>query len=274
MPLFTKVGKLMVFDLINQANPSSVPYTETNSAIEKITAGNFTVDGILYNTSARLRGLAGAGYTGSKTVYYNRLSLASLFQNAQPRVDSFSAAQFYDALDAFNTRYGLKLTQADVTNPAFAGAGQPNYNNSTNISGLAGSAILTTAAVRLYYYRGLPKLEAFVITKNLNAYKHPTSDGNATKLAVQMLTIGLDFTEFKNLLTVDSTGMPAFADLSHVMTTQFGLPVWDAPLNSQYVTDNLTTAVGNANTAFDRVVVQTGIDNGVVTGVAYYHYMS
>ena len=274
MPLFTKVGKSMVFDLINAANPSNIPYTETNSAIEKITAGNFTVDGTVYNTSARLRGLAGAGYTGSKTVYYNRLSLPTLFANVQPRVDSFSAASFYDALEAFNTRYGLKLTQADVTNPGFAGVGQANYNNNTTVSGQPGSALLTTNAVRIYYYRGLPKLEAFVVNKSLAAYNHPTTDGNATKLAAQMLTIGLDFTEFKNFLTVDGTGMPNFADLSHVMTTQLGLPAWDAPLNSQYVTDNLTTAVGNANTAFDRVVVQTGIDNGVVTGVAYYHYMS
>lgn len=274
MPLFTKTGKSMVFDLINQANPSTVPYTETNSAIEKITAGTFTVDGVVYNTSARLRGLAGAGYTGSKTVYYNRLSLSQLFYNARARVDSFSATQFYDTLEAFNTRYGLKLTQADVSNPTLAGPNSANYSASTVIAGLPGSALLTTNSVTLYYYRGLPQLDAFITSKNLAAYNHPTADGNATKLSAQLLTFGLDFTEFKNFLNITGAGMPNFADLSHVMTTQLGLPQWDAPLNSQYVVDQPTTAVSNANKAFDRVVVQTGIDNNVVTGVAYYHYMS
>lgn len=272
MPLYTKTGKQMVFDLINQANPSEIPYSETNTAIEAITAINTTIDGVQYNTQARIRGLAGAGYTGNKTVYYNRLSLSTLFSGVQARVDSFSATQFFDTLDAFNTRYGLKLTQADVTNPAFSGANSANYSASTSIRGNANSPLLTTNSITLYYYRGLPKLDLFVVNRNLNAYQHPVTD--TKRKSAQMLTIGLDFTEFKNFLSVTGVGMPSFADLSHVMTTTFGLPQWDAPLNSNYVVDQPTSAVSNANKAFDRVVVQTGIDNSNVVGVAYYHYMN
>ena len=274
MALYPKSGKQMVFDLINAANPSAVPYSETNSAIEAIVATNTTVDGVVYNTSARLRGLAGAGYTGTKTVYYNRLSLATLFYNTRFNLNSFSAKSVYEALPSLNARYGLSLTQADIGDGVLNNPNQANYNGAVSVYGKAGSSLLTTAGVTLYYYRGLPQLEAFVLNKRLDAYKHPTTDGNATKLSAQMLTIGLDFTEVKNMLTVDGTGMPQFSALQQVLTTQYGLPSWDAPLNSNYVTDNATSAVGNANKAFDRVVVQTGIDNGVVTGVAYYHYMS
>lgn len=272
MPLFTKTGKLMVFDLINAANPSDIPYSDTNSNIEKITAGTYTVDGTAYNTMALLRGLPGAGYTGSKYVYYNRLSLSSLFLNVTPVVESYSATGFFEALPAFNARYGLNLTQADVSNPGFLNPNTANYSNTALIAGVAGSALLTTASVRITYNRGLPKLDAFVVNNTLATYNHPVTD--ATRLSAQMLTIGLDFTEVKNFLTVDGTGMPNFADLSHVMTTQLGLPSWDAPLNSNYVTDNATSAVTNANKAFDRVVIQTGIGNSNVVGVAYYHYMS
>lgn len=272
MALYPKGGKQMIFDLINAANPSEVPYTEANTAIEVITNGSFTVDGKSYNTSARVRGLMGTGYTGSKTVYYNRLSLATLFLNATFRLDSYSAASVYDALPVINSRYGLNLTQADIVDAALAGVGQANYNSIVGVRGKATSPILTTASATLYYYRGLPYLDKFVLAKNLNAYNHPVSD--ASRKSAQMLTIGLDFTEYKNYLTVDGTGMPQFADLSHLMTAQLGLPYWDAPLNSNYVVDQPTSAVADANKSFDRVVVQSGIDNGVVTGVAYYHYMS
>jgi hypothetical protein len=274
MALYSKLGRQQVFDLINAANPSAVPYSDSNSTIEAITAGNFTVDGQSYNTSVRLRGLQHSGYTGSKTLYYNRLNISSLFLNATFRLDSFGAKSVYEALPVLNARYGLNLTQGDVNDATLASPGVANYTGTVVVSGKVGSPFLTNQGVTLVYARGLPKLDAFVLSKNLTAYKHPTADGTATKLSAQMLTIGLDFTEVKNMLLVDGTGMPNFSALSQVLTTQYGLPQWSAPLNSNYVTDNPTSAVGNANKAFDRVVVQTGIDNGVVTGVAYYHYMS
>lgn len=272
MPIYSKAGKDMVFDLINASNPRDIPFTAQNTVIESITAQSNTVDGKAYNTKARVRGLAGTGYTGVQTVYYNRLSLPTLLSGVVFRLDSFSAASVHEALPVLNARYGLTLTTADVTNPNLNGVGQANYNSSVTVSGIAGSYLLTTNAASLYYYRGLPVLSAFVLNKNVPAYNHPVSD--PTVKSASMLTIGLDFTESKNLLLVDGTGMPNFAALSQVLTQTYGLPAWDAPLNSNYVVDVATSTVTAANQKFDRVVVQTGILNGQVAGAAYYHYMN
>lgn len=272
MAIISKTGKELVWDLINEANPRQVPFSASNSAIEAITAGSFTQDGVTYNTKARLRGLSTTGYTGSVIVYYNRLTLPNLFRNQQASVESYSAPDIHTVLPVLNRNYGLNLLTSDITNTALGGINTPNYTSTVTLVPIATSALLAPGNVNMRYMRGLPYLEAYVLTKSLTAYKHPVTDTD--KKAAQMLTFGLDFTDYKNLLLVDGTGMPNFAALQQVLTVTYGLPAWDAPLNSNYVTDNLTTAVTNANQKFDRVVVQTGISNGQVAGVAYYHYMN
>lgn len=272
MPNISKPGKDLVFDLINAANPKPVPFTAENSAIEAITAGTFTQDGITYNTKARLRGLAGAGYTGITTVYYNRLLLANLFKSIYFKSKSFSAPDIHTLLPVINRDYGISLLTSDITNQTLNSPGVPNYQGSVLFGPQGSSALLAPGNITLVYQRGLPYLEAYVLSTNLTAYKHPVSD--ATKKAASLLTFGIDFTDYKNLLLVDGTGMPNFAALQQVLTVTYGLPAWDAPLNSNYVTDNPTSSVSNANQKYDRVVVQTGISNSQVAGVAYYHYMS
>ncbi len=272
MPIINKTGKELVWDLINQANPRSVPFSAANSSIENITAGSYTQDGISYDTRARLRGLSNTGYTGVVYVYYNRLALSQLFKNFQPSIETFSAADLHSALPVINRTYGLSLTTADLTNAALTNPNTASYVGTVNVNPGPNSPLLGAGSVTLQYRRGLPYLDAFILDKNLAAYTHPVSD--TTKKAAQMLTFGIDFTEYKNLLLVDGTGMPNFTALSQLLTQTYGLPQWDAPLNSNYVTDNATSAVTNANQKFDRVVVQTGISNGQVAGVAYYHYMN
>lgn len=272
MAIIGKTGKELVWDLINQANPRPVPFSASNSAIEAITAGSFTQDGVTYNTKARIRGLPNSGYTGSVTVYYNRLTLSNLFRNQQASVESFSAADIHALLPVINRSYGLNLLTSDITNATLGGVAVPNYTNTVFLAPAATSALLAAGSANMRYMRGLPYLDKFILSKNLTAYTHPVAD--TTKPAAQLLTYGLDFTDYKNLLLVDGTGMPNFAALQQILTQTYGLPAWDAPLNSNYVTDNPTSAVTNANQKFDRVVVQTGISNGQVAGVAYYHYMN
>lgn len=272
MAIISKTGKELVWDLINQANPRPVPFSAANSAIEAITEGSFTQDGVTYNTQARLRGLSTTGYTGSVIVYYNRLTLPNLFRSQQPSVESFSAPDIHTLLPIINRNYGILLQTSDITNGPLLNPNVPNATSAVVLTAATGSALLASGGVVMRYRRGLPYLDAYVITKSVAAYTHPVQD--TTKQAAQLLTYGLDFTDYKNLLLVNGSGMPNFAALQQVLTVTYGLPPWDAPLNSNYVTDNLTSAVTNANKKFDRVVVQTGISNDQVAGVAYYHYMS
>lgn len=274
-----KTGREEVFALINAANPRTIKFDPTTSVIESVAGGSFTMGGVVYNTKAKLRGLPGAGYTGVQEVYYNRIDFRGMVQasyaggNVVMVVRSFSAATLHEALPSINHDYGLNLQPSDITNPPFGGAGQNNYIGETLFQILATSLLFVpTTQLVVSYRRGIPYLDQYVTSRALAAYTHPATD--VMRKSAQMLTVGLDFTDYKNLLLVTGAGMPNFAALRQVLTQTYGLPEWDAPLNSNYVVDQPTSAVGNANKAFDRVVVQTGIDNGEVVGVAYYHYMA
>lgn len=275
-----KTGREEVFALINAANPRTIKFDPTTSAIESVAAGSFTVDGVVYNTKAKLRGLPGAGYAGVQEVYYNRLDFRAMTSQTyvsdnsiQLVARSFSAASLHEALPSINNDYGLNLLPSDISNTPFP---QPNVNNyiTTQIFQILATSVLfaPTGSLVVQIRRGIPYLDQYVKARALAAYTHPATD--VARKSAQMLTVGLDFTDYKNLLLVTGAGMPNFAALQQVLTQTHGLPAWDAPLNSNYVVDQPTSAVGNANKAFDRVVVQTGIDNGEVVGVAYYHYMA
>lgn len=87
------------------------------------------------------------------------------------------------------------------------------------------------------------------------------------------MTYGIDFTAYKNLLTVDASGLPQWAGLRKVLD-DLGIPNYAGPLNSNTVQDVPTSTAQFANKSYDRVVIQTGIDEEGVKGVAYYHYNS
>lgn len=272
MAIYKKPGKELVYDLINEANPRDIPFSSSNCQIESFTTGTFVVGSRTYNTSARVRGLQNSGYTGLQTVYYNRISLTSLLNGIPFILESYSSANIHSALPILNERYGLALTQTDVVNANIPNPNVANATGNVSFQSAAGSSFLVPGiSVTLAFRRGTPKLDAFVTTRNLDAYNHPVFDD--TRLSAQMLTFGLDLTEYRNLLLVDGTGMPNFAALSQVLTASYGLPAWDAPINSNYVTDNSTADVAVANKSYSRVVVQTGISNEQITGVAYFHYM-
>lgn len=272
---FKKPSDELVFDLINLANPQlKVPLNKNNVILEKLESVTANATSNFRNTRARLRGVQGMGYTDSVTLYFDRVNLNAIIPSrsvSNAGFTTFTAANVHDALASIEDAFGVKFSTADVLNVGLSGVGSPNYTVGFTLTAQPQSpAYVGTVLTRIY--RGLPVLDTSITKEVLDAINHPI-DVTLNKRCVSLLTYGIDFTAYKNLLNVTSAGLPNWAGLRQVLD-QLGIPQYDGPLNSNTVQDVATSSMPTANKNFDRVVVQTDIDNNDVKGVAYYHYNS
>ncbi|EIT8858666.1 hypothetical protein L3Q90_002575 [Salmonella enterica subsp. enterica serovar Enteritidis] len=272
---YAKPSNELVFDLINRDNPNlPIKASPANCYVEKVTQVPVNAASNNRNTSARLRGIQGSGFRDAITVYYDRVNLARLLPwgpSVQAQFVTFDAPNLHSAFSVLLDTYGVNFSAIDIQNYSLAGANTPNYTNTQNIVALSTSpAYIGSATLR--YNRGLPVLDTSVKSDVLNAIQEPISPSLGKK-CIDLLTYGIDFTAYKNLLTVDASGLPQWAGLRKVLD-DLGIPNYAGPLNSNTVQDVPTSTAQFANKSYDRVVIQTGIDEEGVKGVAYYHYNS
>lgn len=270
---YKKPSNELVYDLINLANPQlPIPIDANNVIIEKITTVAVNEASNNRNTSARLRGVQGMGYTDSVTLYYDRINLASIiptYAASSAGFTSFTAANTHAALAAIQDAFGINFSTKDIVNRGLAGISTADYTSTIQLQAdVASPAYVGVQTVR--YYRGKPVLDTSITKDVLDVLKHPI-DETLSKRCADLMTYGIDFTSYKNLLTVTSAGLPNWAGLRQVLDS-LGIPQYDGPLNSNTVQDVATSTMPSANKNFDRVVVQTGIDAAGIKGVAYYHY--
>ncbi|QVW55798.1 hypothetical protein pEaSNUABM9_00217 [Erwinia phage pEa_SNUABM_9] len=275
MLIYGKPSNILVFDLINRDNPNlPVPVTADNCIIEKITNVAVNAASNNRNTSVRLRGVQGTGFRDQITLFYDRVSITTLFPNgtsAQAQFVTFDAATVHAALPVIFDTYGINFGTWDLQNYGLSGVGSPNYTNTTTISALAGSPAYR-GSMNVRYSRGLPVLDTSITKDAVPALTHNV-DPALNQKCIDMLTYGIDFTAYKNLLQVTAAGLPQWEGLRSLLDS-LGIPPYSAPLNSNTVQDVATTTAASANKDYDRVVIQTGIDEAGVKGVAYYHYNS
>lgn len=272
---YAKTSTELAYDLINRDNPGlPIPASALNCTIESITNVAVNAASNMRNTKARLRGLQGSGFRDQIWIYYDRVDLTKLLpwgNSTNAAFVTFTAANIHSALAVIFDTFGVNFGTMDLTNSAMGGVGSANYSNSIYFTALAGSPAYKGQVV-MRYSRGLPVLDTSITTDVLDTMKQPI-DQTLGKKCVDMLTYGIDFTAYKNLLTVDSSGLPQWAGLRKILD-DLGVPVYAAPLNSNTVQDVATSTAQYANKDYDRVVIQSGIDEDGVKGNAYYHYNS
>lgn len=274
---YGKISDLLVFDLINRDNPGlPYPVDANNVIIEKITQVTPNAANNNRNTSARLRGQQQAGFRDTITVYYDRINIDRILPwwklgsttRTATSIVNFTAATIHELLPSFLDKYGINLQPKDIQNGSLPYANNPNQAYNYNINILASSPAYVGSSVgRLD--RGLPVLDTSIIVDVLTELNHPIPLTN--QKCVDLHTFGIDFTAYKNMLTVNAAGLPNWAGLRALLDS-LGVPAYSAPLNSNYVSDVATSTAQYANKDFDRVVIQTGIDETGAKGVAYYHY--
>lgn len=108
-------SKEIVIALINRDNGTT--FTEAQVDFDTVTV---MPSSFARNTSVRVFAIPGGGFTPSeKTVYYNRLNLATQWENTVPVVMVNSPSNTADLLPAINNIYGLNITLDDVENNTF-----------------------------------------------------------------------------------------------------------------------------------------------------------
>lgn len=127
MPLYSKVSKDLVYDLITQGNPS-LPYPITPTSA---TLGSPVVIPVvgpsIANTRIKLTAAPNSAYIGNRQIDYRRIDVSSLFKNALPNLVKYSAAgdagnspfTLYSVLAALNALTGLTLNSDDIADAAF-----------------------------------------------------------------------------------------------------------------------------------------------------------
>ncbi|WNT47956.1 virion structural protein [Salmonella phage SPLA3] len=272
---YAKPSNELVFDLINRDNPDlPVKVSPANCYVEKVTKVAVNAASNNRNTSARLRGIQGSGFRDAITVYYDRVDLARLLPwgtNANAQFVTFDAPNLHAAFSVLLDTYGVNFSAVDLSNYSLGGISTPNYTSTVPIIATTASPAYV-GSTGLRYNRGLPVLDTSIKDEVLNAIQEPISPALGKK-CIDLLTYGIDFTAYKNLLTVDASGLPQWAGLRKVLD-DLGIPNYAGPLNSNTVQDVPTSTAQFANKSYDRVVIQTGIDEEGVKGVAYYHYNS
>lgn len=147
MSIYSKVAKALVYDLINEANPTlSKPVTETNAKLGVPTAIANAVFPAA-NTSILLSPAPGtADYIGRQTLKYRRLDLTRMFRGITATVVKYASKYpgsaagtvmftVYELLNDINNLYGLKLTEDDLTNANIVrGSTQENGQYTTTIT--------------------------------------------------------------------------------------------------------------------------------------------
>lgn len=149
----TKTSANQVYDLINAEN------TTTFDA-STLTLGTPTVNGDVSknkNTALIVTAVGGSGYSGSMTVYYNRLDIGDFAVRTNPELSLDLVTTKTQLVSAFNSYFGCNLSDSeilDVLTPTPTLAGVP-YT-------------ITTTAANLVYY-GSININVKLNTINLSA---------------------------------------------------------------------------------------------------------
>lgn len=275
---YTEDSKQTLLNLIMRDNPG-LPFalTPENVIVEAITSVAPGPTNGQRNTSARIRGVQGSGFTGSVVVYYNRIDLTKVILPNVFRLNrngfqitNYAARLIHDILDQLYVETGVRLRPYDVINYAID---YPSQANKLATQGLVCQATSPgyTGTVQLYIDRGKPTLENQITIRELSQCTHADAVAvEQNKQSAGLATWGIDFTEHRSIVEGGIWNETQWNALRGILDSM-GIPDYPRPLSNQVQTQN-TANVTLANKNFDRVTVHTGITADGIQGVAYYHY--
>lgn len=135
----SKSFSALLLEMVKVANPAETTITAAHYTFGTPTVA--TENG--KNTSLVLSAVANSGFTGTQTVYYNRLDLTAIGATGDLQFDAEGKAKVSDAVAEFNARFktnlvaGTDYTDADL--PELTGA--PGETQQVTVTALAGSHV-------------------------------------------------------------------------------------------------------------------------------------
>lgn len=250
-------SKEKLLDLINDLNQPQRELNDINVKFTGIVPADETGATVL-----TVAGVPGRGYSGQVDLTYNRLNLTEILDGKTVRSpDALNPDSF---LELVNGAYNLFLTAIDVGEITIPELGEGEYAQLTLTANEDSLGFVGVATVRLEF--GKSWLDQVVGNKNLKELYHPITV--SYKQSARMLTWNKDFTCMRDAIVVSKTGYYTDWDALQVACASMGIPSW----NQNRITDQPTSAVPDANPAFDRVVIQQSVLSAGMDGPVYLHY--
>lgn len=248
-----------IIDELNVLNVPPKTFTEMNVSLQDIEV----IDTETANTKLTVMSVPGRGYYNNVDIYYKRLVLGDIIQDADVRsLDEFTPESVVKLL---NGAFGLFLTVDDFeefTTPTVADGESVELTLTARATsrGFIGGAVINLTHSKAF-------LDSVVGIKILPVRKHP--DVVNSKMSARMVTWDVDFTSVRDAIKPTNPG-ESYTDWAALQTacSYLGIPGW----NKGAIADYPTSAVPDSNPAFDRVVVQTSFYSDQMIGPMYLHY--
>lgn len=237
------------------------------------------LDGPATTTRLGIRGVQGSVFSNRPTtILYDRLDLGVLFQgDYRPKLTTLTQSSLHRLLPKLNALLGLRLTERDVEDVDLTEVGEGS-EITLELKARPGS-LAFTGFTRILFNRRWLMLTDMVEVTTFDEYRHPDPI-LADHSSAGLLTWGQDFTLIASALAVNPRGnkwtgeWTDHAALQIALGSVYGMDNW--PLNARAQAGTLkdydTREVPNANTNYQRVVVQSNIRANGYIGTAYFHY--
>lgn len=214
------------------------------------------------NTLVTISGVPGKGYYGEVDVYYNRMDIAQYAPGFEFR--SLTELNRGALTQALINLYSIQINPedfVDFTPPALADGESVELTMTIEENSLQWFGSITAA---LSF--GPSWLDSVIGRADLDIYKHPNTYQN--RQSSRMWTWGADFSGIQAALKPNAKGDYTDWTLVQSVCRQMGMPDF---LKGKVI-DRATVDVPDANQAFQRVVIQTAVTSGQLSGALYFHY--
>lgn len=209
MPTYDKPSAEMVYDLINEANPS-LPFQVSPSNMNLGVPSNVTPSGNnIQDTQITLSAKPNSDFIGRASVRYRRINLGTLFRGMVVQIAKWSpnlpggsgTTMFtvHQLLDDINAKYGIKLSPEDVTNQNITRGNtleNGKYTRTVTVAAAAGS-LGFKGSFTLKWLEAPRDLEGMVTLTDIAGRAFPGGnvfDENHLKVMNFMAT-GIDWTD-------------------------------------------------------------------------------
>lgn len=251
MPLYTDIKTALINNL-NQLNGATVKVAELTFSKPQATNGKWNGKDVTQNTAVRITATAGASWTGTTVLLYNRLKLSDLGTLIGNVVRVSNVDTIWKLISALNSFYGLTLDQNDFADGAIAI--NSDGTGSVDLTALE-TSLGWTGTWSLNIMKGDANLPDSVSNTNLSGLNYPVSEDTSKRLA-QSVFYGSDFTDVYDTVKTYAVGK--------VMDDDFL-----AIINNHQMYNQTTKWLNNQTAAANNLSGATIVSNGLAAGVEY-----
>jgi len=251
MPLYTDIKTALINNL-NQLNGATVKVAELTFSKPQATNGKWNGKDVTQNTAVRITATAGASWTGTTVLLYNRLKLSDLGTLIGNVVRVSNVDTIWKLISALNSFYGLTLDQNDFADGAIAI--NSDGTGSVDLTALE-TSLGWTGTWSLNIMKGDANLPDSVSNTNLSGLNYPVSEDTSKRLA-QSVFYGSDFTDVYDTVKTYAVGK--------VMDDDFL-----AIINNHQMYNQTTKWFNNQTAAANNLSGATIVSNGLAAGVEY-----